>query len=195
VPTDPTNRGEARRAQLLEAALRVIARGGVGAATHRAVAAEADVPLGSTTYYFASREDMVAQALELVVGWDRTALDNARDEILAAATAPKPLAEAISRTLLRGLGDDEHVWVAGYELLIEASRRPELRELNASWTNAEIDVIAPALERLGTRDPQQAARLLVAALNGLALEVLAHGGRAELPGLVEDLVRRVSSAS
>jgi DNA-binding transcriptional regulator YbjK len=190
VPTDPTIRGEARRAQLLEAALRVIARGGVGAATHRAVAAEAGVPLGSTTYYFASREDMVAQALELVVGWDRTALANAREEILAAATAPKPLAEAISRTLLRGLDEDEHVWIAEHELFIEANRRPELRELAASWTKAETDVVAPALERLGTRDPERAARLLVAALYGLALEVLAHGDRAELPDLVEDLVRR-----
>jgi DNA-binding transcriptional regulator YbjK len=190
VPTDPTTRGEARRAQLLEAALRVIARGGVGAATHRAVAAEAGVPLGSTTYYFASRDDMVAQALELVVMRDRTALAQARDEVAAAATDPATLARAISKTLLRGLGDDPEVWVAEYELFIEASRRPELRDLAASWTKAEVDVLLPALERLGTRDPYRAAKQIVAALVGLSMEVLAHGGREQLPELVEDLVRR-----
>jgi len=190
VPTDPTTRGEARRAQLLEAALRVIARGGVSAATHRAVAAEAGVPLGATTYYFKSREDMVAQAFELVVQRDQTALARARDEIVAAATDPATLARAISKTLLRGLGEDPEVWVGEYELFIEASRRPELKELAWAWTMAETDVLIPALERLGTRDPYRAARQIVAALVGMSLEVLAHGGREELPEMVEDLVRR-----
>lgn len=189
MPTDPTHRGEARRGQLLEAALRVIARGGVGAATHRAVATEAGVPLGSTTYYFASREEMVAQALELSVERDRRALDAAREDFIGAA-GPKELAQAIVTTFLRGMVDDRHVWIAGYELFIEATRRADLHDLVASWTQAEIDVLTLALERLGTREPRKAARLLVAALNGLALEVLAHGDRAELPELVEDLVRR-----
>ena len=44
-----------RREVVLEATLRVIARSGVDAATHRAVAAEAGVALASTTYDFAHR--------------------------------------------------------------------------------------------------------------------------------------------
>jgi len=46
--------------------VRLIGRGGVEAVEHRAVAAEAGVPRGSTTYYFDSKADMVAQALHHV---------------------------------------------------------------------------------------------------------------------------------
>ena len=45
-------RGERRHDAILEAALRVIAERGVSAVTHRAVAAEAAVPLYSTTNNF-----------------------------------------------------------------------------------------------------------------------------------------------
>src|SRR5262245_4250116 len=49
---------EDRRAVILDATLRLIATDGVDAVTHRRVAAVADVPLGSTTYYFESREQL-----------------------------------------------------------------------------------------------------------------------------------------
>ncbi|MDJ0383577.1 TetR family transcriptional regulator [Streptomyces sp. G-G2] len=43
---------------------RLIARHGIEGLTHRAVAEETDVPLGATTYHFATREDLVRAALE-----------------------------------------------------------------------------------------------------------------------------------
>ena len=62
-PAPPTlPQAELRRRAILDATLRVIADGGVDAVTHRRVAAEADVALGSTTYYFASREELVREA-------------------------------------------------------------------------------------------------------------------------------------
>ena len=64
MPTEP--RGAARRRALLEATVRVIGRGGIAAVDHRAVAAEAGVPLGSTTSSFESKGDMDAQALQHV---------------------------------------------------------------------------------------------------------------------------------
>src|SRR6266851_217399 len=53
---------EGRRREILAAALRVIGAGGPDAITHRRVAAEARVALGSLTYYFESRDDLVRQA-------------------------------------------------------------------------------------------------------------------------------------
>ena len=44
-----------RREAIVEATLRLIDRRGADAVTHRAVAAEAGVPLASTTYHFASK--------------------------------------------------------------------------------------------------------------------------------------------
>jgi len=54
--------GESRRCAILDAVLRVVAAGGIDAFTHRRVAAEAGVALGSTNYYFRSRDEMLLEA-------------------------------------------------------------------------------------------------------------------------------------
>lgn len=56
---------EQRRIAILEAALRVLVRDGVRGVRHRAVAAEAGVPLSATTYYFKDIHDLLADALTL----------------------------------------------------------------------------------------------------------------------------------
>ena len=58
-------KGERRREEILRATLRVIGARGPDAVTHRAVAEAAGVPLSATTYYFASKEELLAQALLL----------------------------------------------------------------------------------------------------------------------------------
>src|SRR3954447_23533090 len=55
-----SGRAQVRHRALLEAALDVIGREGIDALSHRRVAEVAGVPLGSTTYDFTSREDMLA---------------------------------------------------------------------------------------------------------------------------------------
>lgn len=54
---------EQRRIAILQAALRVLVRDGVRGVRHRAVAAEAGVPLSATTYYFKDIHDLLADAL------------------------------------------------------------------------------------------------------------------------------------
>jgi DNA-binding transcriptional regulator YbjK len=57
IPNDP-----GRKERILDAALDVIAEGGVHTTTHRRIAARAQVPLGSLTYYFDGMADLLAQA-------------------------------------------------------------------------------------------------------------------------------------
>ena len=54
---------EGRRSTILLAAGELIREIGVSAVTHRKVAEKAQVPLGSTTQYFASLTDLIAEAL------------------------------------------------------------------------------------------------------------------------------------
>lgn len=58
-PNDPE-----RRARILRAALEVIAEEGVHRASYRRIAAQAEVPLGSTTYYFADLDTLIVSAFE-----------------------------------------------------------------------------------------------------------------------------------
>lgn len=58
---------EQRRQAILDAALRIIVRDGVRAVRHRAVAAEAGVPLSATTYYFKDIQDLITDTFALFV--------------------------------------------------------------------------------------------------------------------------------
>lgn len=62
--TAERKRGQKTREALLDAAIRVIAHGGLEAASHRAVAREAAVSPALTTYYFSSKADLIQQAFE-----------------------------------------------------------------------------------------------------------------------------------
>jgi AcrR family transcriptional regulator len=62
-----------RREMLARAALAVIARDGVHAATTRAIVAEAGMPLASFHYAVASREELLRDVVELVVSSQDTA--------------------------------------------------------------------------------------------------------------------------
>jgi DNA-binding transcriptional regulator YbjK len=58
---------EQRRQAILDAAMRIIVREGVRAVRHRAVAAEAAVPLSATTYYFRDINDLITDTFALFV--------------------------------------------------------------------------------------------------------------------------------
>ncbi len=64
-----------RRDALVQAAVRVIARGGVAAATTRAIVAEARMPLGAFHYVFTSREELLAEVTRTVTDDERIAAE------------------------------------------------------------------------------------------------------------------------
>jgi TetR/AcrR family transcriptional regulator, regulator of biofilm formation and stress response len=185
-----------RREQILEATLRVIGRGGRQAVTHRAVAEEAAVPLGSTTYYFDSRDDLLQQALEHVAASEVERYAVLGQE-LRAVKSPKELADRLIDELV-ARAKDRIAHIAEYELWLEAGRRPELREAATNWCDAEQRSVAGAMEALGSADPAIDASLVVAAIDGLGERVLAREDdpakaanefRPQLRRLIERLVR------
>ena len=161
-----TAKGEARRTALLDAVVRVLERGGPGAVTHRAVAAEAGVPLAAATYYFATLDDLYVSAL-------RRATEG-QVELFA------PLADGSLRDFARAL----HRWasidrasaIAQYELLFLAMRRENLREAADAWYRTLEDAMVAA----GHGDR---ARVIAMALDGLVLRMLWRGD----PASVDDI--------
>ncbi|HEY8581738.1 MAG TPA: TetR family transcriptional regulator [Capillimicrobium sp.] len=146
-------RGEARRQAMLDAALALVARGGPRAVTHRAVATEAGVPLAATTYYFTSRDDLVAQALMLCAERD------------VARLADRDLQDLLAEDL----ESEREELLASYELWLEAARNPALRPTARKVTDTYVEAA-----RAMARDDVD-AQLMVAALEGLTLEVLVGG--------------------
>ena|SRR5829696_1508817 len=190
-----TQTSQGRREQILDAALRVIGRSGREAVTHRAVAEEAGVPLGSTTYYFDSRDDLLAQALEHVAGEAVRRYSRLAEELRSVAS-PKELADGLLSELVAA-AEDRTAYIAEYELWLEAGRRPELREAAESWCDAEQHAVAGAMVSLGSSDPATDASLVVAVIDGLGERLLgreqnpakaAKELRPELVRLIERLV-------
>jgi TetR/AcrR family transcriptional regulator, regulator of biofilm formation and stress response len=161
-------RGERRRDAILEAALRVIAERGVSAVTHRAVATQADVPLASTTYYFESLDELLEGALLKFVNAEAERLAAVAERLGDTDLEPRETARLFRAELEEGS-------VAQFELYLEASRRPRLREVARRCLDLYASVAESALRASGAERPEKYARAFVALFDGYGLHRIASG--------------------
>jgi DNA-binding transcriptional regulator YbjK len=171
-----TERGERRRRELVDAAAGVLEQGGFAAVTHRSVAARAGLPLAATTYYFASLDDLLEPALGLLA---RRQLDRAAElaaEVPAAPLAPDALA---ARLVAMVAGEPAPAGPAGmllfYERYLQAGRRPRLRPLVAAWNQELTGLLGGVLRRTGYPGHGEMPRALLAAVDGLLIDLLVTG--------------------
>jgi TetR/AcrR family transcriptional regulator, regulator of biofilm formation and stress response len=173
-------RGVARRDALLRAALRIVGEIGPEAVTHRRVAEVAALPLASTTYWFSSKDELLAAALELAAHDDVTRLRRSAARLDATVDPVQAIVALILSPVGEALRTSRASLIAAYSLWLEAARRPGLRQLATPWTDAYHDAVADVLERAGAADPRQDAQLLVATADGLVMDQLARGGSSDL---------------
>ncbi|WP_299052193.1 TetR/AcrR family transcriptional regulator [uncultured Nocardioides sp.] len=124
-------RNPARRTALADAGITVLAEQGARGLTHRAVDAEAGVPRGTASNYFASRDDLVGALVARIE--ERLTPDPA---VAAAAPAEGTDRERLAhhlRDVVRRLTADPHVALALFELRLEAARRPEVARTLGAW--------------------------------------------------------------
>jgi DNA-binding transcriptional regulator YbjK len=162
---------EARRQQIITAAVRVIAEHGVGNVTHRRIAALAGVPLGSTTYYFPTLDDLVAAALRESVEAARVGLEAWAEELLVSHDLPATFVDVV----VRYLADREQA-LLDYEVCLAAARSPELRPAAQLW----IDGLRGICARFA--GPERGFAL-AALLDGYMLQALVTDGPLDMDGL------------
>jgi DNA-binding transcriptional regulator YbjK len=136
--TETVTRGKdpTRRERIARAAISVVAERGIEKLTHRAVAAAAGVPLGSTTYHFATLDDLLAVALRQAAADDVAQLREWVDNRDAAEELPVMLSELV----LRYLGPERPRTVVEHQLYIAALHRPALRHVSTEWDAALSDL-------------------------------------------------------
>jgi len=178
-----------RRAALAVAALRVIARDGVHAATTRAIAAEAGMPLASLHYAYRSRDELLREAVALVVAGEREAVAGLLDADGDEGAPPDiaPLVRAALGAYLDLLRAEPGREQGMLELTFHALRAPGLdgvaQEQYAQYRGLVAELFAAAAERCGIRwdTPVDAlARMAVAATDGLTVAWLVEGDEAGL---------------
>lgn len=168
-PEEPRTRrrrvgyGEGREA-LLEAAVRVVARGGLRRLTYRAVAEEAGVTHGLVVHHFGSRDALIEESLAHTV---RTSLNVSDVEPGTGKVAD------FSAGLSEMVTSDPDTQAFQYELLLESRRRPELLPQLRALYDEYFDATGRELGRILPEGADRAlTRLVFAALDGLVLHQL-----------------------
>ena len=163
-----------RRGAILDATVRLMTSEGLAAVTHRAVAREADVPLAATTYYFRSKDELLTEALAIMVSDELERITRLAAEMGPRLSSPSDSAAALAAVLLPD-ADAALRLLAKFEVYLEAARRPGLRSTAAHWQRALTGLAAAALELAGARDPDRLAPLLVAGTDGILVHELSAG--------------------
>ncbi|MGH3239626.1 MAG: TetR/AcrR family transcriptional regulator [Spirillospora sp.] len=128
---------EGRRKAIVEAAAALITEVGSDGLTHRLVAARAEVPLGSTTQYFATLGDLREAALQHLADEIDEGLAVVRETMKDVRTAPAALASAFHDYLR-----DARLVQADSALTWASVRDPELRALSLRWFDEVVDILS-----------------------------------------------------
>ncbi|HEX4846694.1 MAG TPA: TetR family transcriptional regulator C-terminal domain-containing protein [Novosphingobium sp.] len=164
-----------RRASLVEACARVLAREGAAGASVRAIAVEAGVSPGLIGHYFGGVDALVAATYAHVEAQVAAALDRAVD---AAGPDPRARLDAyVSASLLPPIADSEllSTWIAFWSLV---RARPEIAALHDEQYGRFRAGLEALLTANGTPpgDLRRTAIAVTALVDGLWLELCLSPG-------------------
>jgi TetR/AcrR family transcriptional regulator, regulator of biofilm formation and stress response len=137
-----------RRDRLVDTTLDVVAEHGVAAATHRAIARAADVPLGSLTYHFDSLTELLAAAFTRHVDAVAARFDERMRTAPDRAAAVEALVEHVTGDLLGSARD----LVLAVELYVAAARTPALRAVTQDWMSRSRHSLERHLDPVTARE-------------------------------------------
>jgi AcrR family transcriptional regulator len=164
-----------RRDAIVDAALDVALVKGLASTTVRDVAAAMGTSSGLIHHYFESMDDVLAAAFERVASQDLALTESA----MAGAPDARTAMIGFLRTYTPADKDwSFQVWLDAWA---EAARRPALqatsRRLNLAWQGLLERTIEAGVAQGSFRcaDPAGAAWRILSLLDGLALQVVAHG--------------------
>ncbi|MGY1805534.1 TetR/AcrR family transcriptional regulator [Blastococcus sp. SYSU D00922] len=188
---------EERRAALVDAALRVMARDGLAAGTTRAIVAEAGMSLASFHYAFTSRDELLRQLVRGVVGREFEAATAGMTADDGLAGCLRQAAAGYLDHLEREPGHEQLM----LELTLHALRNPALRPLAGeqyrAYAVAAERLLEQASELTGerwARPVPELARLLITIVDGATTTWLVDrdtaATRAALDAAVEAFVVR-----
>lgn len=189
-------RGRARREAIVAAAADLLAREGVDALTHRAAAREAGVPLGSTTYYFADRDELVAAALDAWLTEEEARIAALVVAVPRRRRGPQATAELVVEVLVgRQRAEDAAALARFYARFVEIGRIRSHRSRIARSRAAYDASLAEALDRCGLDGATADLALVTAATDGSLLNALIDGHPDPWSSAVATVARALDSGS
>ncbi|KRF05401.1 transcriptional regulator [Arthrobacter sp. Soil782] len=152
--------------------------------THRRIDQQAQLPPGSTSNYFRTRDALLIGVADAIVEQEMAGA--------GAAFAPDSVDEfldALAALVDHITSNQRIVTTARLVLFMEASHDPALRE--ALWRGRALIATAlePVLRGLGARDPHTAAGAVMACSEGLILHRIARHDETDVRPILDLVVR------
>ncbi|WP_019201347.1 TetR/AcrR family transcriptional regulator [Tsukamurella sp. 1534] len=120
---------ERRRREIVDAAVALMVESGSGSLTHRKVAARAGVPLGSTTQYFATLDDLRGAALRSLMEEAERWLAELENEFVRSGATPAAFASALHRYI-----SDPDLVHGDFAMTCAAATSDDMVALQQHWT-------------------------------------------------------------
>ncbi len=157
---------DVRRTEIVEAAARLIATGGMEAATMRDIAAEAGWTTGVVNHYFADKREVLRRTLE-------HSLRQRRAERRSDATPPEQLRAALAAALALDAQARQH-WLVTLAFCTQAAGDAELAVVQRDAYRVFRTRVAHLVETCGIAvgDAQTVAEHLIATVDGVALQAM-----------------------
>lgn len=169
-----------RKERITEAAARVIAEQGVDRLTFRAVALAAKVPLGSTTYYFTDKDELLGAAITAFSERSTELFEGLLTRFVAEHGLAGGVAELVEEMTVR-----RHAQlVADYRIYLSLLGRPQLTTSHPTWDLALLLTphCAPAT-----------AQLLAYVVEGILIKAVMEDSM-HFAAELEPLLRRITDA-
>ncbi|MBU1375626.1 MAG: TetR family transcriptional regulator [Alphaproteobacteria bacterium] len=165
----------ARKTQIADAAIRLLATGGLRAITHRDVARTAQVSLAATTYYYSSKDEILALASKRLLDSYTDAVRRAAREIQLGQRREPDFRAFVRRLLWAGAGRNREGTLAWCEVMLELARSTEGRATARAWYAAFEEVLADVAHAIGVADPAPVIQSAIHTTAGLMLMIVALG--------------------
>lgn len=184
-------RNAERREILSDAAVRVLARSGSRGLTHRALDVEADLPRGTASNFFSTR-DSIVDAILTRIG-ERLAPDADVHAALAARPPGRELFADYMKDIVHRLTSDRDAALALFELRIEATRRPHVEVAIGTWLREGLAADVAFNARMGLPGGQHEIALFHYAINGFIFDQITVEVDPSIDRnhVIEDFVRRL----
>jgi AcrR family transcriptional regulator len=181
---------DVRRAQILDATARLIARKGFHNVRVADIAAECGTSTGTVHYHFPAKDD----ALRAALGYYADRFHRQLDEAFATADSTLEKLRRLIEVQLPATEEDVDEWSiwmqAWNEAILEPAQRPGQRVVYTRWRQVVVDLIrACQAEGIGTSaDTDALADRFTSMVDGLAIQVLVQTTEMSVPRMRELLL-------
>ncbi|MFH7334339.1 TetR/AcrR family transcriptional regulator [Streptomyces sp. KHY 26] len=181
-----------RRTLLADTAISVLADTGIRGLTHRAVDRAADLPAGTTSAYYRTRQALLTALVRRLVAVDQAELEGMGERVPVPRTAAELTAGIGELIRVRLTGDGRRRTLARYACVVESVYHPELREILVPRENRARRSVCEFLAAQGVADAEERTVWLLLCVDGLVFDRLVNGGGVrdeEIAGLVAAALR------